>query len=182
MVKRALSKTSLVDQTSPHSKKPHLSLQAQAQQKLRETFRARLTHDEMNIAVNPQDGRTLRLRLERDIEDHNAGTRVITWGKGNTEMLIGIYRSDESVHAMLKCGDIAETVSPRFQHAMKQLKEKGSRASMLTAMEASTKVTTRDVVGVFRWFISLRLSCLKHQVPAAMSVLEFISRLRCSGK
>ena len=97
-------------------------------------------------------------------------------------MLIGIYRSDESVHAMLKCVDIADGISPRFMNAMKQIKEKGSRAAMFTAMEASTKVTTRDVAGVFRWFISLRFSCLKHQLPAAMSVLEFISRLRCSGK
>ena len=107
--------------SSPPAKKPRGTVEARAQQKLRENFGA-LSEEEREGFVHPDTKRTLRQQLEADIRRNDECPGCVAFGKWYMDNLKTMYRQDGSVHLQLAPpeGD-ASVVAPKLLEVQKLL-------------------------------------------------------------
>ena len=54
---------------------------------------------------------------------------------------------------------------------------KGDRAAMLSYITTATEIKEAEFCGIMQWATELKANCLKIQLPVALDVLDFLSRL-----
>ena len=115
--KRGRASGGAAPSASPAAKVGRFSPQYRANQKLAENFRD-FEAPETDGVVNPADGRTLRQRLEHDIDSWDKG-KYVRWGKGYNECIRRLYRSPQSLHAKLAVGlEDPSVVDPALKKAI----------------------------------------------------------------
>eukprot|EP00974_Lingulodinium_polyedra_P029924 2883220-Lingulodinium_polyedra.AAC.1 len=57
---------------------------------------------------------------------------------------------------------------------------KPDRSLMISWMQTAEAATETECIGLYRWFVTLRVGCTKVQLPVAVKCLEFVARFHGS--
>lgn len=162
--------------TCSNSSKRMLSVAQHCAQKLRDNY-SKLSPEQTDVITNPQDGLTLRQRLEKDITAAAKGA-PISFGRIYHDELKHIYALADSAHKQLQPPSGCRDVCPQLLQAMVALKRnKPDRSPILAFMQTADSLSEAECCGMFRWFTSLRPGCSKIQLPICIKCLEFVARL-----
>ena len=146
--------------------KRHQTQEGIIQQKLRDNFK-HLGPSETDVVKGP-DGRTLRERLQHDFNLSKQGVQIV-FGRIYYDMLRGIYQKQSAQHLALELASAEQVVSAELVQAMLAAKKiKPDRQPFVTWMsKQSMPPNPKEVAGIFRWLLTLRIGCVK-QMGCAM--------------
>jgi hypothetical protein len=145
-------------------------------QKLRDNFKG-MGPEETDVTKAP-DGKTLREKLLHDYTAEKSGIRDVTFGKIYYDSLKTIYEKKSNAYQALEAKNPDIVVSPIFVQAMLAAQRAKPDRSLFTTYMSTTQAVpnAREIVGLFRWFLSLKVGCNK-QLAVALEGLRFIQRL-----
>lgn len=167
--------------SGPTKKQRQLTPEALAATKLRDDYKG-FTPEQTDILRCPSTGLTLRQILVKDCKAWLAGAAIV-WGKSYHDEKREIFRASGDVFGALKPPTGSPECGDQLMKAMVALKRpKPERSLMLTYMQTSSDANISEVCGCLRWFITLKPSCRKIQLPLTVKVMEWVVRLDVSSR